>query len=171
MKHVKVAIFIGSPSDEKVVSPCAEILTQLDIPYIFTVSSAHRTPERTTELIDSLEANGCEVFICAAGMAAHLAGAVAARTLKPVIGIPVTSSSLGGMDALFATVQMPSGYPVATVALDSAGARNAAWLAAQILALHDSKIKKQLDAARKKFKDDILSVSKSIEDKYTSITS
>ena len=171
MKHVKVAIFIGSPSDESVVSPCTEILTQLDIPYIFTVSSAHRTPERTAELIDSLEANGCEVFICAAGMAAHLAGAVAARTLKPVIGIPITSSSLGGMDALLATVQMPSGYPVATVALDTAGARNAAWLAAQILALHGSKIKKQLDAARKKFKDDILSVSKSIEDKYTSITS
>lgn len=166
MKQVKVAIFIGSASDEAVVSPCAEVLKHLNIPYLFTVSSAHRTPERTAELVNNLESNGCEIFICAAGMAAHLAGAVAARTLKPVIGIPVTSSSLGGIDALFATVQMPSGYPVATVALGSSGARNAAWLAAQILALHDPNVKKQLYIAREKFKDDILSASKSIEDKY-----
>ena len=88
--------------------------------------------------MEELEKNGCQVFICAAGMAAHLAGAVAARTTRPVIGIPVTASALGGMDALLATVMMPPGFPVATVALDKAGARNAAWLAAQILALQDA---------------------------------
>ena len=126
MEKAKVAVFIGSASDEATVAPCADILKKLGIPFRFTVTSAHRTPERTAELVDSLEAAGCEVFICAAGMAAHLAGAVAARTMKPVIGIPVAASPLGGMDALLATVQMPPGFPVATVALDKAGARNAA---------------------------------------------
>ena len=140
MEKAKVAVFIGSASDEATVAPCADILKKLGIPFRFTVTSAHRTPERTAELVDSLEAAGCEVFICAAGMAAHLAGAVAARTMKPVIGIPVAASPLGGMDALLATVQMPPGFPVATVALDKAGARNAAWLAAQILALHDPEL-------------------------------
>lgn len=167
MKKIKVAIFIGSASDEIKVAPCAEILKQLEIPYIFTICSAHRTPERTEELIGSLEAIGCEVFICAAGMAAHLAGAVAARTLKPVIGIPMTASSLGGVDALLAVVQMPSGYPVATVALDSAGAKNAAWLAAQILALHNPSLKERLSNAREKFKDDILEASSILEEKYS----
>ena len=121
MEKAKVAVFIGSASDEATVAPCADILKKLGIPFRFTVTSAHRTPERTAELVDSLEAAGCEVFICAAGMAAHLAGAVAARTMKPVIGIPVAASPLGGMDALLATVQMPPGFPVATVALDKAG--------------------------------------------------
>ena len=108
MEKAKVAVFIGSASDEATVAPCADILKKLGIPFRFTVTSAHRTPERTAELVDSLEAAGCEVFICAAGMAAHLAGAVAARTMKPVIGIPVAASPLGGMDALLATVQMQS---------------------------------------------------------------
>lgn len=166
MNNVKVAIFIGSVSDESVVEPCIEILQQLDISYVLMVSSAHRTPERTEELIQSLELEGCEVFICAAGMAAHLAGAVAARTVKPVIGIPITASSLGGMDALLATVQMPSGYPVATVALDKTGARNAAWLAAQILALHNAVLKERIYTAREKFKADISSAGKAIESKY-----
>ncbi len=165
MRKIKVAIFIGSASDEGVVSPCTEILKDLGIPYIFTVSSAHRTPERTLELIGTFENSGCEVFICAAGMAAHLAGAVAARTLKPVIGIPITASSLGGMDSLLATVQMPPGYPVATVALDSAGSRNAAWLAAQILALHDDALKERLCISRKNFKDQVISTAKVIENK------
>ena len=148
MEKAKVAVFIGSASDEATVAPCADILKKLGIPFRFTVTSAHRTPERTAELVDSLEAAGCEVFICAAGMAAHLAGAVAARTMKPVIGIPVAASPLGGMDALLATVQMPPGFPVATVALDKAGARNAAWLAAQILAVSDTELAARLDSAR-----------------------
>ena len=135
---IQVGIFIGSISDEETVRPCAEVLKKLGISHKFTVTSAHRTPARTEALVEELEKNGCQVFICAAGMAAHLAGAVAARTTRPVIGIPVTASALGGMDALLATVMMPPGFPVATVALDKAGARNAAWLAAQILALQDA---------------------------------
>lgn len=134
---VKVAVFMGSASDEDLMTPCAEVLRTLGIDYAFTVTSAHRTPERTERLVAELEADGCQVFICAAGMAAHLAGAVAARTTKPVLGVPLAASPLGGMDALLATVQMPPGFPVGTLALDKAGARNAAWLAAQILALSD----------------------------------
>ena len=153
MEKAKVAVFIGSASDEATVAPCADILKKLGIPFRFTVTSAHRTPERTAELVDSLEAAGCEVFICAAGMAAHLAGAVAARTMKPVIGIPVAASPLGGMDALLATVQMPSGIPVATVAIN--GAKNAAVLAAQILSVSDDVLAAKLDAAREKMAEQI----------------
>lgn len=166
MEKAKVAIFMGSASDEPMISPCADVLKKLGVPFRFTVTSAHRTPERTAELVDSLEADGCEVFICAAGMAAHLAGAVAARTMKPVIGIPVAASPLGGMDALLATVQMPPGFPVATVALDKAGAKNAAWLAAQILALHDADLAERIRAARAKFKADVAAAGAEIEGKY-----
>ncbi|NJB68318.1 5-(carboxyamino)imidazole ribonucleotide mutase [Desulfobaculum xiamenense] len=148
----RVAIFMGSISDEEKVRPCADVLSDLGIDYTFTVTSAHRTPERTARLVDELEAKGCQVFICAAGMAAHLAGAVAAKTTRPVIGIPISASALGGMDALLSTVQMPPGFPVATVALDKAGARNAAWMAAQILALSDAELAEKLRAAREDFK-------------------
>ena len=96
----QVAIFIGSASDDPVVGACADVLKKLGISYRYTVTSAHRTPERTVELMNELEADGCQVYICAAGMAAHLAGAVAARTIKPVIGIPVAGSPIGGLDAL-----------------------------------------------------------------------
>lgn len=147
----KVAVFIGSISDEELVRPCVDVLKKLGISCRFTVSSAHRTPERTALLVDELEKDGCQVYICAAGMAAHLAGAVAAKTIKPVIGIPVTASALGGMDALLATVMMPPGFPVATVALDKAGAKNAGWLAAQILALSDSNLAAKLQESRKNF--------------------
>ena len=147
----QVAIFIGSISDEETIRPCAEVLDSLDISYRFTVTSAHRTPRRTEALVDELEREGCKVFICAAGMAAHLAGGVAARTIRPVIGIPVTASALGGMDALLATVMMPPGFPVGTVALDKAGARNAAWFAAQILALEDAALAEKIRTARAGF--------------------
>jgi 5-(carboxyamino)imidazole ribonucleotide mutase len=150
-----VAVIMGSISDEEAMRPCVEILDKLGIDHLFTVSSAHRTPERTEKLVRDLEADGCRVFICAAGMAAHLAGAVAARTIRPVIGVPVTASSLGGMDALLSTAQMPPGFPVATVALDKAGARNAAWMAAQILALEDEKLAVGLRQARQEFKDSV----------------
>lgn len=133
----QVVIMMGSKSDEEKVSPCVDVLRSLGISYLFTVSSAHRTPERTEKILREQEAAGAKVFICAAGMAAHLAGAVAARTTRPVIGIPVSGGLMGGMDAMLATVQMPPGFPVATVAMDKAGARNAAWLAAQILAVAD----------------------------------
>ena len=159
MEKAKVAVFIGSASDEATVAPCADILKKLGIPFRFTVTSAHRTPERTAELVDSLEAAGCEVSTCPAGM-------VAARTMKPVIGIPVAASPLGGMDALLATVQMPPGFPVATVALDKAGARNAAWLAAQILALHDPELAHQIRISRERFKSDVAVAGAEIEAKY-----
>ena len=159
----QVAIFIGSISDEEKIRPCAEVLDKLGISYRFTVTSAHRTPKRTEKLVDSLERDGCKVFICAAGLAAHLAGAVAARTIRPVIGIPVTASSLGGMDALLATVMMPPGFPVGTVALDKAGARNAAWFAAQILALEDENLAGRLREARAEFVNEVEKAAESLE--------
>jgi 5-(carboxyamino)imidazole ribonucleotide mutase len=146
----QVAIFMGSKSDEATVRPCADVLDKLGITYTFTITSAHRTPERTARLIRELEEAGVQVFICAAGLAAHLAGAVAAKTIRPVLGIPISASSLGGWDALLATVQMPPGFPVGTLALDKVGARNSAWLAAQILALHDAALAERIQAERRK---------------------
>jgi 5-(carboxyamino)imidazole ribonucleotide mutase len=147
----QVAVFIGSVSDKELMQPCADILASLGIDFVFTVTSAHRTPERTEKLVAKLEAEGCQVFICAAGLAAHLAGAVAARTIRPVLGVPLCASPLGGLDALLATVQMPPGFPVGTLALDKVGARNAAWLAAQILALSDSGLAARIRKDRRKF--------------------
>ena len=153
----KIVIIMGSASDEEKVAPCAEVLKSLDLDFTMLVSSAHRTPE---------ESQGAKVFICAAGMAAHLAGAVAANTLCPVIGIPISQAPLAGMDALFSTVQMPPGFPVATVALDKAGARNAAWLAAQILALSDEKLRARISDARAAMREAVAMASDTIEKKY-----
>ena len=160
----QVAIFIGSASDDPVVHGCAEVLKKLGISYRYTVTSAHRTPERTEKLMKELEADGCEVYICAAGMAAHLAGAVAARTIKPVIGIPVAGSTIGGLDALYAAVQMPSGFPVATVALN--GAKNAAWLAAQIIALHDERVAELIRAEREGYKASVEKAAAELEARH-----
>ena len=143
---IQVGIFIGSISDEETVRPCAEVLKKLGISHKFTVTSAHRTPARTEALVDGLEKDGCQVFICAAGMAAHLAGAFAANTTLPVVGIPMKGGALDGLDALLATVQMPSGFPVATVALN--GAKNAAYLAVAILAVADDDLAAKLDKFR-----------------------
>ena len=165
---VQVGILMGSASDENTISPCIEVLKKLGVSYRFTVSSAHRTPIRTEKIVDELEKEGCQVFICAAGMAAHLAGAVAARTIKPVIGIPVTGSALNGLDALLATVQMPPGFPVGTVALDKAGAKNAAYMAAQIIAIHDKNVAKALEEERQVFRDVVEKTAKEIEEKYQS---
>lgn len=148
-----VTVFMGSISDEEKMRPCADVLESLGIDHLFTVTSAHRTPERTQQLVAEQEEKGCRVFICGAGMAAHLAGAVAAKTTKPVLGVPLTASPLGGMDALLATVQMPPGFPVGTLALDKAGAKNAAWLAAQILALDDPGLAQRIQAAREEMKE------------------
>lgn len=144
----QVAVFMGSKSDESIIRPCVDILDKLGISYTFTITSAHRTPDRTKRLVRELEDAGVQVFICAAGLAAHLAGAVAAMSIRPVLGIPVTASSLSGLDALLATIQMPPGFPVGTVALDKVGARNAAWLAAQILALQDPALAQRIEAER-----------------------
>ena len=162
----QVAIFMGSLSDEEKVAPCAQVLRDLGISFTFTITSAHRTPERTAQLMDTCEQQGVQVYICAAGMAAHLAGAVAARTIRPVIGIPISSGALAGMDALFSTVQMPPGFPVATVATDKAGAKNAAWMAAQILALNDEALAEKLCGARQKFKADVEKAAAGLQEKY-----
>ncbi len=159
----QVGIFMGSISDEETMRPCADTLKSLGVSYRFTVSSAHRTPERTVALVEELEKDGCQVFICAAGMAAHLAGAVAARTLKPVIGVPVAASALGGMDALLSTVQMPPGFPVGTVSLDKAGAKNAAYLAAQIVALQDPQVAEALAKVRAGFKESVEKAAAKLE--------
>jgi 5-(carboxyamino)imidazole ribonucleotide mutase len=159
----QVAIFMGSISDKDTMQPCSDVLASLGIEHLFTVSSAHRTPERTEGLVSKLEAEGCKVFICGAGMAAHLAGAVAARSTKPVIGVPINASPLGGMDALLATVQMPPGFPVATVALDKAGAKNAAWLAAQILALNDEGLAQKIRDARAAMQADVAKAAEEMQ--------
>lgn len=158
----QVAIFMGSKSDEATVRPCAEVLDKLGVSYTFTITSAHRTPERTARLITELEEAGVQVFICAAGLAAHLAGAVAAKTIRPVLGIPISASSLGGWDALLATVQMPPGFPVGTLALDKVGARNAAWLAAQILALDDTGLAQRIRDERLKMIEQVEEDAKSL---------
>ena len=159
----KVAIFMGSISDKDTMQPCSDLLTKLGIPHVFTVSSAHRTPERTAKLVKELEEDGCEIFICAAGLAAHLAGAVAAKTIRPVLGVPICGSALGGMDALLATVQMPPGFPVGTVALDKVGAKNSAWMAAQILALHDQDIAAKIVEARLGFVESVEKAAAELE--------
>jgi 5-(carboxyamino)imidazole ribonucleotide mutase len=138
-----VGILIGSESDLPVLEKCRARLSSLGIDFELEVLSAHRNPEGVAEYVASAPGRGIRVFICAAGMAAHLAGAVAARTNLPVIGIPVAAGTLGGFDALLATVQMPSGVPVATVAVN--GAANAAVLAAQILALSDPELTERLE--------------------------
>jgi len=154
---MRIAILIGSISDEEKMRPCSRVLDSLGIDHLFTVTSAHRTLERTERVIRECEVAGCQIFICAAGLAAHLAGAVAARTIKPVIGVPLSApgSVLGGLDAMLSTVQMPPGYPVATVALDGAGAKNAAWMAAAILALGDPELAARIQAAREGFARDV----------------
>jgi 5-(carboxyamino)imidazole ribonucleotide mutase len=138
-----VGILVGSKSDLPVMEKCTNRFDDLGIDYELEVRSAHRNPEAVAEYVTSAPGRGIKVFICAAGMAAHLAGAVAARTNLPVIGIPIAAGTLGGFDALLATVQMPSGVPVATVAVN--GAANAAVLAAQILALSDSELAQRLE--------------------------
>jgi phosphoribosylaminoimidazole carboxylase PurE protein len=144
-----VAILMGSDSDLEVMSEGAKVLKDFGIPYEMKVLSAHRSPADVSRFAKQAKGRGLKVFICGAGGAAHLAGVVAAQTTLPVIGVPVNSSALGGLDALLATVQMPAGTPVATVAIGKAGARNAAILAAQMLALENSVLQKKLDAFKK----------------------
>ena len=145
---MQVAVMMGSASDKKVMQGCFDVLKKLDINFSAAILSAHRTPAAVVKNIATAESAGCKVFIAAAGMAAHLAGVVAAHTLRPVIGVPLPGGVAGGLDALLSTVQMPSGMPVATVAVGSAGAKNAAWLAAQILATEDTTLASKLKAER-----------------------
>ena len=139
MSQPFVAIVMGSDSDLPVMENSFAVLRSFDIPFEARITSAHRTPEVTKAYVKDAEDRGCAVFIAAAGMAAHLAGAVSATTVKPVIGVPM-NASLDGLDALLSTVQMPAGIPVASVAIGKAGAKNAAYLAAQILSVADPAI-------------------------------
>ena len=152
----KVALLMGSASDLPKIQPCINTLKALEIECEVRVMSAHRTPDLVAEYTEKAAERGIQVMIAAAGGAAHLAGAVAARTLLPVIGIPVEGGALNGLDALLATVQMPGGIPVATVGVGSGGATNAALLAAQIIAVTDSEVRARLQADRDKRRQKVL---------------
>lgn len=158
-----VAIVMGSKSDYEVVSEAGKILEHFGVKYELIISSAHRSPQRTINYIKEAEQKGAKVFIAAAGMAAHLAGAIAAHTTKPVLGVPMSGSNLASMDSLFSTSQMPRGIPVATLSIGKAGAVNAAYLAVQILALNDEKLAKALNEDRKEQENKLIADSKSVE--------
>ncbi len=153
MTKPRVAILMGSDSDLEVMNEGARILDEFGIAYEIKVLSAHRCPEDLVEYVRQAPGQGVEIFICGAGGAAHLAGAVAAHTTRPVIGVPLNATPLGGFDSLLATVQMPAGTPVATVAVGKPGSRNAALLACQILALGDRTLAPKLEAYKKKMAD------------------
>ena len=156
----KVGIVMGSDSDLPVIEKAVNTLKELEIPYEVHIFSAHRTPEEARNFAVSARKNGIGVIIAAAGMAAHLAGAMAANTTLPVIGIPCKSQTLDGIDALLSTVQMPSGIPVATVAIN--GGVNAALLSAQILAVEDALLAEKLDAMRKQAAEKVLEKDKNV---------
>ena len=160
----KVGIVMGSDSDLPVLQKAIDTLASFGVPYEVHVYSAHRTPAEAKDFASNAINNGFGVIIAAAGMAAHLAGAIAANTTLPVIGIPIKSAGLGGLDALLSTVQMPSGIPVATVAID--GGVNAATLAVQILAVSDDELQRKIAAVRKENADKVLAKNSDIEAKY-----
>lgn len=160
----KVAVIMGSDSDLAIVEKAFAVLKDFSVPFEAHVFSAHRTPEETKEFTIKAVNNGFGVIIAAAGKAAHLAGAIAANTCLPVIGIPIKATTLDGLDALLSTVQMPAGIPVATVAID--GAQNAALLAIQMLAISDSDLQKKLEEYRKTAQQKVLEKDKEITKKY-----
>ena len=149
MADLDVLLLMGSASDWKHLEGAVNVMDDLGLSSRVRVSSAHRTPERTLELVREAEDDGCSVFICAAGMAAHLAGVVAAHTIRPVLGVPLPGGVLDGTDALLSTVQMPGGIPVGTFAVGKAGAKNAAFFAAQVVAGHRPEVAKALVEARR----------------------
>jgi len=161
-----VSILMGSDSDLPTMQATIDVLKNLQVEFEVYITSAHRTPEDTRRIINDAEDRGCNVFIAAAGLAAHLAGAVAAHTLKPVIGVPMAGGPLNGFDALLSTVQMPGGIPVASVAVGKAGAKNAAYLAAQIMSLVDADLAKRLvderEANAQAVRDKNIEVQKSL---------
>ena len=160
----KIGIIMGSDSDLPVVEKAMTTLEEFGVPYEVHVYSAHRTPAEVKEFTQNARTNGFGAIIAAAGKAAHLAGSIAASTTLPVIGIPVKSSTLDGLDALLSTVQMPGGIPVATVAID--GAQNAALLAIQMLGIEDAEIASKLDNQRKAAAEKVLAKNKNSEEKY-----
>ena len=159
----QVLIVMGSDSDLPVMKAAEDILKQLRIPYTMTIASAHRTPERTMNLASEAEGKGIDVIIAGAGMAAHLAGVLASHTIVPVIGVPIDASPLGGLDSLLSTVQMPSGVPVAAMAVGKAGAKNAAIFSAQIIGRKDIKVAKRLKDFKKKLAEEVDRKSEALE--------
>jgi len=149
MERFDVLILMGSVSDEEIMEAAANTLESFGVPFRVTVASAHRSPERVRRLVEEAEGDGCKIFIAGAGWAAHLAGVVASLTVRPVIGVPICSSPLQGLDALLSTVQMPGGIPVATMAIGKGGAKNAALMAISILALDDDNLKEKLAVHRR----------------------
>ncbi len=159
-----VAILMGSDSDLPIMEASFDVLNKLGVPFEAKVTSAHRTPAATHDYVTEADKRGCAAFICAAGMAAHLAGAVSALTLRPVIGVPI-NGSLDGLDALLSTVQMPGGIPVATVAIGKAGAKNAAYLAAQIIAGADPTLHQRLVDERAANAQAVIEKDQALQDK------
>jgi phosphoribosylaminoimidazole carboxylase PurE protein len=165
----RVAILMGSDSDLPVMAEAARVLRSLDVAFRLEVTSAHRSPERTVRIVREAEAAGVRVFVVGAGGAAHLAGVVAAHTTLPVLGVPLASSALNGLDALLATVQMPAGIAVGTLAVGPAGAANAAWLAASILALADAGLAARLARARERMAAGVAEKSEAAKTRLTSL--
>lgn len=159
-----VAILMGSENDLTIMQAGADILKQLQVNYEIKITSAHRTPAVTQAYITDAQERGCKVFISGAGLAAHLAGATAAHTTVPVIGVPIDSGPLSGLDALLSTVQMPAGIPVATVAIGKTGAKNAAYLAAQILSLSDPDLAERVKAERVANSEKVQAQDKALQD-------
>jgi len=160
MNKPLVGILMGSDSDLPVMEKAAEVLRAMGVPFEMDISSAHRLPDKTAEYAKTARGRGIEVLIASAGMAAHLAGVVAAHTTLPVIGVPLKSGALNGVDALYSTVQMPPGIPVATVAID--GAKNAAYLACSILSIKNQDIAARLEAAREKTRQELTNKSREL---------
>ncbi len=167
--QAKVAILMGSDSDLPVMAEAVKVLNKLEVAYELSVTSAHRSPERTAEIVGGAPGRGVRVFIAGAGAAAHLAGVVAAHTTLPVLGVPLASSDLNGLDSLLATAQMPAGIPVGTLAIGKAGAANAAWLAASILALSDEALAKRLQKTRQDMSEAVARKSEAAQEKLTSL--
>lgn len=160
-----VAILMGSDSDLPVMEASFEVLRKFAIPFEVKITSAHRTPAATHAYVTDADARGCATFICAAGMAAHLAGAVAAATVKPVLGVPI-NAALDGLDALLSTVQMPGGIPVGTLAIGKAGAKNAAYLAAQIMGSADPELAKALRDERQANADAVIAKDAELQKRF-----
>ena len=158
-----VAVLMGSESDWPTMQACVEVLDALQVRREVRVTSAHRTPAATANYVADAAARGCAVFVCAAGLAAHLAGAVAAHTTRPVIGVPMDGGPLNGADALLSTVMMPGGVPVATVAIGKAGAKNAGYLAAQMLAIADKGLGERIEADRAANADKVAGQNESVQ--------
>jgi 5-(carboxyamino)imidazole ribonucleotide mutase len=167
----RVIILMGSDSDLEVMAEAARVLERLEVSHAVHVTSAHRSPERTIDIVRGSVERGGRVFIVGAGAAAHLAGVVAAHTTLPVLGVPLAASDLKGLDALLSTVQMPAGIAVGTLAIGKAGAANAGWLAASILALSDEGLAARLNQARREMADKVARKSEAAQEKLSSLLS